>query len=900
MEFEKQILELEKKLFSEVQKKPYDNNIVLLITREISKLQESQDNKIPFKVSARTARLIGRENIATSKGAIIELVKNGYDADSKISIVYFDNEYSTLKNDITSTHLNELIKKGISKELILNLYEKNEEDYKLKEILDTELKSKFKKIISKFSTLYIIDTGEGMTQNIIREHWMTIGTDNKVADIFTKTGRVKAGAKGIGRFALDKLGSNCEMLTIFNPKYHEKDTNQFGIVTNNSGYKWKVNWEDFEGDFKTIGSVNAELLGISNLSIKEAILSYIPNIDFSKIKTETDFKYGTVLKITNLRDNWEDFFVNQIYSDLEVLVPPKESSEFDIYLFSSLELNKYGEVLGSICDDFDFKIVAKADENQNVKIRIYRNEYDIELIPNDFFLRDRMKTHPYRKEDFLKGYWETKKPFSQLLKGFKAIDEDDVFSQIGVFEFTFYFMKKGYSTPDANRFFYKKFIRNQRKDWLNKFGGIKLFRDNFRVRPYGEVKDVAFDWLALGSRKSVSPAGVAKKEGGYKVEPDNVAGAIKISRLTNVDFEDKSSREGLQENKTFLIFKSLIASIISEFEDDRALIAREMAEFDDFRFGAERDRKKAEALAKKILAEKRAKKKKKEKKGNTSKDSQSNNEENTDDEILAGEIERQEEEIEKLKEEQKILRGLASSGIVLASFSHDLSKLNDVLSSRTDKLKVLVSDKISEDDYSEIADRKNPFKQIERIKKQDLKLQNWLNFSLGATRKDKRKRKQLFLKKYFSDLKNDWFTVFKNRAIDFDVSDIEELDLRVFEIDFDSIFNNLLVNSIDAFIISKESRKRKIIIEISSNTKEIVINYYDNGPGLSKDIDKPMEIFEPLFTTRRNQHTGEEEGTGLGMWLVKSIVEENDGSVKLLYPEEGFGLRILFPIKYKR
>lgn len=39
-------------------------------------------DKIPFKVSARTARLIGRENVATAKGAIIELVKNGYDADS--------------------------------------------------------------------------------------------------------------------------------------------------------------------------------------------------------------------------------------------------------------------------------------------------------------------------------------------------------------------------------------------------------------------------------------------------------------------------------------------------------------------------------------------------------------------------------------------------------------------------------------------------------------------------------------------------------------------------------------------------------------------------------------------------------------------------------------------------
>ena len=55
----------------------------------------SSINKIPFKVSARTARLIGRENIATAKGAIIELVKNGYDADSPVSIVFFDNLLST-------------------------------------------------------------------------------------------------------------------------------------------------------------------------------------------------------------------------------------------------------------------------------------------------------------------------------------------------------------------------------------------------------------------------------------------------------------------------------------------------------------------------------------------------------------------------------------------------------------------------------------------------------------------------------------------------------------------------------------------------------------------------------------------------------------------------------------
>ena len=442
---------------------------------------------------------------------------------------------------------------------------------------------------------------------------------------------------------------------------------------------------------------------------------------------------------------------------------------------------------------------------------------------------------------------------------------------------------------------------HNRKDWLNKFGGIKLFRDNFRVRPYGEVKNVAFDWLSLGNRKSASPAGIAKKEGGYKVEPENVAGAISISRLTNVNFEDKSSREGLQENKTFKIFTLLIAEIISEFEKDRSYIAREMDEYDDFLYGPERDREKAVKLKNEIIAKSRAKK---ESKNNNATGNNFEEEPQTESdkekEILASELDRKDEEIEKLKDEQKILRGLASSGIVLASFSHDLSKLNDVLASRTEKLKNLMLEKISESDYIEISNSKNPFKQIERIKKQDVKLQNWLNFSLGATRKDKRKRKQLFLKPYFLNLKDDWDTVFRDRGILMDVNDIEGLDMRVFEIDIDSIFNNLLVNSIDAFIISKEERSRLITIKASSSKKEIILDYYDNGPGLSKDIKEPEVIFEPLYTTRRNQHTGEEEGTGLGMWLIKSIVEDNDGKTQLLYPEIGFGLRITFPIKHKR
>ncbi|MCD8544902.1 MAG: ATP-binding protein [Sulfurospirillum cavolei] len=92
--------------------------------------------KIPFKVSARTARLIGRENIASSKGAIIELVKNSYDADSPFCIIYFSMD-----------------------------------------------------------NLFIIDAGEGMTCNIIENHWMTIGTNNKENNDCTEKGRTKSWCK---------------------------------------------------------------------------------------------------------------------------------------------------------------------------------------------------------------------------------------------------------------------------------------------------------------------------------------------------------------------------------------------------------------------------------------------------------------------------------------------------------------------------------------------------------------------------------------------------------------------------------------------------------------------------------------------------------------------------------
>lgn len=845
-------------------------------------------NKIPFKVSARTARLIGRENVATPKGAIIELVKNGYDADSPFCIVLIDNRYGVYHKSLSKADYEHLLTLGVNSNLLGSIYQLVEDKYSERPDVDIEQIGILKHQLQKNTDLYIVDAGEGMTGDIIRNCWMTIGTDNKSSNFITHGGRVKAGAKGIGRFALDKLGERCEMFTFFDSEvYADKD--EEGTPTTYEGYCWSVNWNDFEKDEATIDKIGAELEGIQGKTYMDCLNSLDLPSSLKQIVSAKPISHGTILKISQLRDIWDDDAISRVFDDLGVLVPPSESQEFSIYLQSLDNPLKYGKVESLFCDDFDYKVVAHADDEQNVNIRIYRQEYNIEAIPLSFFERENQKQYPYSRDTFMCGYWDTTRTFSQLIPGFRDIDTDGILARIGAFEFSFYYLKRSATKKDDARFFYRQCPYNLRKGWLDKYGGIKIFRDSFRVRPYGEKRDSAFDWLGLGMRKNNSPAGVAKKTGGYRVEAENIAGSILISRTTNVDFDDKSSREGLQENKTFSVFKQLIVSIIKIFEDDRSLIARELVADDEFRNGAARDRERAEELANKIIAD--------------SKSTQGEpKDENTTDyklHLLAVVNEQKTEEIRLLREEQRILRALASSGLMLASFAHDLSKLNDSLEYRYDKIISLLNAKVCEQDFS-AERRKNPFLLLKQAKENDIKMQRWLNFSTDIVKKDKRRRKIVSFAPYFNKLEDVWSGLFAERKIHFDHSNVDDASMRAFEIDFDSIFYNLISNSIEAFIRLKENRKRVIEISVETTEKAIVCTYRDSGPGLSTDIANPYDIFEPLFTTKRSASTGEEIGTGLGMWLVKLISEDNDARVVLLTPSIGFGLQIIFPLKYRR
>jgi len=67
--------------------------------------------------------------------------------------------------------------------------------------------------------------------------------------------------------------------------------------------------------------------------------------------------------------------------------------------------------------------------------------------------------------------------------------------------------------------------------------------------------------------------------------------------------------------------------------------------------------------------------------------------------------------------------------------------------------------------------------------------------------------------------------------------------MRIFEIDFDSIFLNLLVNSIEAFKLSKIQNQRKIHITCIEIADRIRVEYSDTGPGLPSHLTDPNIIF---------------------------------------------------------
>ncbi len=213
-------------------------------------MEESLTKKVSFKISSRTARMLGRQNVSNQYVAVIELIKNAYDADAPCVTVSF-------------------VKAGTPEGVIT-----------------------------------IEDNGSGMDEAALLSRWLMIGTDFKEREPISQGGRIRTGAKGIGRFALDRLGSIGILETFQSP--------------NSGGLRLTIDWSKYDTPGSDLESIMHDL-------------EVIPNPDHIK---------GTKIFISKLRDMWTEDDYTSLYDDLVFLIPPLESYDTNFSIDLQIDESK--------------------------------------------------------------------------------------------------------------------------------------------------------------------------------------------------------------------------------------------------------------------------------------------------------------------------------------------------------------------------------------------------------------------------------------------------------------------------------------------------------------------------------------------------------------------------------
>ena len=122
------------------------------------------------------------------------------------------------------------------------------------------------------------------------------------------------------------------------------------------------------------------------------------------------------------------------------------------------------------------------------------------------------------------------------------------------------------------------------------------------------------------------------------------------------------------------------------------------------------------------------------------------------------------------------------------------------------------------------------------------------------------------------------------------------MKIKAFTIDLDTIFNNMISNSIYAIKERKSITNRWIRIKGTVDLTDIHIYFEDTGTGLSEEYKAtPSKIFNAFESSKRDEE-GNKTGTGLGLYIAKTtLAEYKDSSISIYQPkEQGFGICVTF------
>ena len=126
------------------------------------------------------------------------------------------------------------------------------------------------------------------------------------------------------------------------------------------------------------------------------------------------------------------------------------------------------------------------------------------------------------------------------------------------------------------------------------------------------------------------------------------------------------------------------------------------------------------------------------------------------------------------------------------------------------------------------------------------------------------------------DIFNEDYIVFK--------ADAEEIIAKFDRTQLIRVVTNLVKNGIQSI---PDNQTPKIEIHVGENSGDVVITVSDNGSGVAEE--NKDKVFEPKFTTKSS-------GMGLGLAMVKNILENYKGSISFVsLKDKGTTFKVTFP-----
>ncbi len=370
--------------------------------------------------------------------------------------------------------------------------------------------------VSETDVGYIIisDNGHGMTLEKVLKSWLELGTLSKARgkDLkprFSESGcRTFLGEKGLGRLSVHKLGFITELVT--------------RRINENVETKLILDWAAFEQNE-----------------------GFIEDIPVSWEVTEpTVFKghqsSGTQITIRKLQRTWSKELIQRVQRGIMALKSPfSDLTDFTVVVQIQDKLSSEVIVpdIAEIVKKATFRFEGRINEVGVIS-------YDYAFSRPDLAELDRTKPSTVKDIRDPKRFPNDRKP------------------KCGSFKVRFYAWDL--RPADLKAVFgdtvnYKEIIKPNT--------GVKVFRDGFRVLPYGNYDN---DWLNLDLGR------VRQFE--MHISRNMTIGAIEISSESNPSLLDKTDREGLIDNDAFKDFRSLVKSAVAEFEAERFKDRRKLKE----------------------------------------------------------------------------------------------------------------------------------------------------------------------------------------------------------------------------------------------------------------------------------------------------------------------------------